>query len=174
VTEPRRLGSQELVRRDPLLTGTPDPVEESMYAVLAGFLADLVFGDPARLHPVAGFGWLAERVEGALYAPTRARGIAYTGLLVGVAAVTGEGAARLTARVLPTRRAGLGRSTGLALMIWIALGGRSLTRVAGRLADVLDAGDLAAGRATLPSLCGRDPDGLDIDGLCRAGVESVA
>ena len=38
----------------------------------------------------------------------------------------------------------------------------------------MEAGDLDGARAVLPSLCGRDPAGLDAQGLSRAAVESVA
>ncbi|HEY5195857.1 MAG TPA: CobD/CbiB family cobalamin biosynthesis protein [Solirubrobacteraceae bacterium] len=188
---------------------------EAVVGLAGGYLADLVLGDPARLHPVAGFGWLAGRAETVLYAPSRFRGAAFTGLLVGFAALAAELAARLAdhladhlaprlaprladhlaprlaarlaagvaarvanhraaTRLFRTRRAGLGRSAVLGLVTWSGLGGRSLTRVAGRLADQLDAGDLDAARATLPSLCGRDPQLLAAGELTRAGVESVA
>src|ERR1700723_554726 len=94
-------------------------------ALAGGYVADLVFGDPARLHPVAGFGWLADRVERLIYAPTRVRGALHTGLLVCTAAAAAELAARLLTRVLPGRSAGLGRPGVLALVTWGALGGRS-------------------------------------------------
>jgi len=137
-------------------------------ALASAFAADVMLGDPRRLHPVAGFGQLAARAERVAYAPSRVRGAAYAGILVGAAGLTAEAAARLAAR------AGLGRSAAFAAITWAALGGRSLTRVAGRLARELEAGELEAARATLPSLCGRDPDALDADGLARAGLESVA
>ena len=53
-------------------------------------------------------------------------------------------------------------------------GARSLTGEARRIQAALDAGDLAAARAALPSLCGRDPRGLDAKEISRAVVESVA
>jgi adenosylcobinamide-phosphate synthase len=62
----------------------------------------------------------------------------------------------------------------LALVTWASLGGRSLSRAATRLAGQLEAGDLAGARATLPWLCGRDPEALDAPGLARAALESVA
>lgn len=137
-------------------------------ALAGGYVADLLLGDPRRLHPVAGFGRLAQRAESAAYAPTRARGVAYAALLVGLAGATGELAARGAAR------AGVSRSVVLAVVTWASLGGRSLARVAGRLAEQVDAGDLDAARATLPSLCGRDPRALDAAELSRAALESVA
>ncbi len=140
----------------------------SAAALATGYAADAAFGDPRRLHPVAGFGRIALRAEAAADAPTRARGAAYAVALVGLAGAAGELAARAAAR------AGAGRSVVLAAVTWAALGGRSLTRVAARLADHVEAGDLDAARALLPWLCGRDPEALDGAGLARAAVESVA
>jgi adenosylcobinamide-phosphate synthase len=128
-------------------------------SLAAGYLADLVLGDPARWHPVAGFGRLAAALEGAVYAPTRARGAAFCAVLVGGSAALAE----LLARIV-------GRRPALALVTWVALGGRSLWRVAGKIA----AADLERSREALPSLVGRDTAGLDEAGVARAVVESVA
>lgn len=137
-------------------------------ALLAGHAADLAFGDPRRRHPVAGFGQLALGLERRLYAPSRGRGIAYTAALVGMTAAAAEVIAR-------SRLAGSWtRPLVLAASTWAALGGRSLTQTATRLADLVAQGDLPAARALLPHLCGRDPDALDADGLTRAALESVA
>jgi adenosylcobinamide-phosphate synthase len=133
-------------------------------ALAGGFAADLAFGDPARWHPVAGFGRLALRAEGAVYAPTRRRGAAFTVALVGAAGLAGEALARSV----------LGRHVALLALTWVALGGRSLGREARGVAAALERGDLAAARAALPSLAGRDPWGLDAPGIARAVVESVA
>jgi len=132
-------------------------------ALVGGYAADLLLGDPARLHPVAGFGKLAQRVERAVYAPSRVRGVAYAVGLVGMAALGGE----LLARVV-------GRGAAMLGVLWAALGGRSLVREAGRIATLRDAGNLPAARSALPALAGRDPERLDADGVCRAVVESVA
>jgi len=140
----------------------------SATSLVGGYVADIVFGDPRRLHPVAGFGALAQRAESVAYAPTRARGAAYTALLVASAALTGELAARAAAR------AGASRALVLGVVTWAALGGRSLTRAADRLAGQVQAGELDAARATLPWLCGRDASDLDAGSLLRAAVESVA
>jgi adenosylcobinamide-phosphate synthase len=137
-------------------------------ALVGGYAADVLFGDPRRWHPVAGFGTVALAVERATYKPTRLRGALYAGALVTAAAAGGEAAARTAAR------AGAGRGIALAAITWAALGGRSLTGVARRLATCVELGDLDGARATLPSLCGRDRAGLDAPQLCRAAVESVA
>jgi adenosylcobinamide-phosphate synthase len=132
-------------------------------ALAGGYAADLVFGDPRRWHPVAGFGRLALALERRAYAPTRRRGVLYAGALVAGAALAGE----LLARVA-------GRRLTLALVTWAALGGRSLAREGRALAAHVRRGDLPAARDALPALCGRDPAGLDGPQLCRAAVESVA
>jgi len=137
-------------------------------ALAGGYAADLLLGDPVRLHPVAGFGRLAHRVEHAVYAPTRCRGAAYAAGLVGLAALAGEALARTS------HCAGPGRGAALLGLTWAALGGRSLGREAGRIAAALDAGDLPGARAALPALAGREAQHLDAAGICRAVVESVA
>ena len=141
---------------------------ERAAGLLLGVAADAALGDPARYHPVAAFGRLAVRAERACYADHRLVGAAYTAALVGGAAGLGA--------VL--ERVGRGRTVaqvaGTALATWAVLGGSSLAQQGAAMARELDAGDLAAARARLPHLCGRDPDHLDAAGMARASVESVA
>jgi adenosylcobinamide-phosphate synthase len=132
-------------------------------ALTGAYVADLAFGDPARWHPVAGFGRLAARVERAVYAPSRASGTVYVLGMIALAAGTGE----LIARTL-------GRGAALLALTWAALGGRSLAHEATAIAAALDDGDLDGARAALPALAGRDAAALDSTGVCRAVVESVA
>ena len=138
-------------------------------ALLAGLGADMLLGDPRRGHPVAVFGTGAERVERATWAPSRLRGAVACGVLVGGVAVAVEGVARAA-----QARRRHGRAAVLVVTTWAALGGRSLGDVATRIAQRLQAGDLAGARAGLPALVGRDASGLDADGVARAVVESVA
>jgi adenosylcobinamide-phosphate synthase len=127
-------------------------------AILAGWLADRAFGDPARLHPVAGFGNVATALEHLVWRPRRAAGVVHTVALV------------LSVAVLARRPHAWFR----AVVVWTALGGRSLERAALALSDALRAGDVARGRALAPALVGRDPSQLDAPELSRAAVESVA
>lgn len=127
----------------------------------AGYLLDRMFGDPTRYHPVAGMGIAAGRLENVLYRDSRWAGTMFTLTCVGV--VTGAGM--------------MGRRTGVlltALITWATLGGTSLTSVGERLADSLAVDDLEGARELIPSLCGRDPNSLDADGMARAALESVA
>jgi adenosylcobinamide-phosphate synthase len=134
--------------------------------VVAGWAADLMVGDPRRGHPVALFGAVAGRVERRLWRNSRAAGVAYVGLLVGVPTA----AAYALGRLLPPR----GRTVLLAAAVWASTGGRSLGREATGIADAVERGDLADARRRLPALVGRDPAQLDGPELCRAATESVA
>lgn len=128
-----------------------------------GVLADAVLADPRRGHPVAGFGRIAGGVERAVWRDSRAIGVGYTALCLGVP---------LAAAILARRRLG---ETGLtALTTWAVLGGTSLGREADLMGRHLGAGDLPAARARLSHLCARDPAGLGEKELTRATVESVA
>jgi adenosylcobinamide-phosphate synthase len=129
-------------------------------ALVLGFAVDAVLGDPARFHPVAGFGRAAATLERLWWRPHRTRGAVHVALLVGAAA----GIGRLVERNLALR----------AFSVWVVLGGRSLGREALLLADALERGAVDEARRRAPALVGRDPSGLGIDELSRAAIESVA
>src|SRR5215218_7000863 len=133
-----------------------------------GAVADGLLGDPRRRHPVAGFGSLALGLERRLWRDARASGVAHVALLVGGATALGAAVGR------GTRRSAVARTAVTAAATWTVLGGTSLGRAAGTMHRHLADGDLAAARAALPALAGRDPSGLDGAELARATVESVA
>lgn len=137
--------------------------------VLAGYLADVVVGDPTRGHPVAGFGAVAAAAERAAYRDSRLAGAVHTGLLVGAVSVLGAAVQRGAAR--RDRRCAAATT---AAATWVALGGSSLARTGVTMAQLLASDDLGAARRLLPALCGRDPAALDAAGLTRAALESVA
>ena len=126
-------------------------------ATAAGLVLDRLTGEPpADVHPVAGFGRAMERVEQALWADRRLNGAVYalSGAVMGAAAGSAAG------------------STAVAT--WAVAAGRELRRMASRIGELAAAGDLAAARAALPSLVGRDPSELDSSGIAAAVIESVA
>jgi adenosylcobinamide-phosphate synthase len=134
----------------------------------AGAALDALLADPRRGHPVAAFGRAAAAIETRVYAGTKVRGALYTAAcLLAVAAPAG------LAHHLLRRRPAV-RLAVTAAASWSVLGAASLATEAERLARALESGDMAAARARLPNLCGRDPAGLDPAGLARAAVESVA
>ena len=174
-----------------------------MIALVGGYAADALFGDPRRWHPVAGFGNVALAVERATYKPTRLRGTLHAAGLVLAAAAAGELLARVAGRA--TRAAGEPRAmaggspargsrarwpAAAAALCARAAAARAAAwrsprspgpRSAGARSPARRCGSPAAssattsrGRGLRPSLCGRDPAGLDAPQLCRAAVESVA
>ena len=136
--------------------------------LLLGVAVDGALGDPRRGHPVAGFGRVAERVERVLYRDDKLAGVVHAVVLNGGVVALG----------VLVERAGRGRpvvqAATTAAATWLALGGRSLAVQGAAIGRELDAGELDAARERLPSLCGRDPRKLDVQGLSRAAVESVA
>jgi adenosylcobinamide-phosphate synthase len=136
--------------------------------LIGGAIADAMAGDPARGHPVALFGQLMMAVEQRVYADRASRGIAYAAAGV----LLGAGPLLLGARF--TRASPVGRAAVTAATTWAVIASRSLGAAARQIGAALEAGDLSQARATLPSLCGRDPQHLDGPGITRAVVESVA
>jgi adenosylcobinamide-phosphate synthase len=92
--------------------------------VMGGYLADLVFGDPRRGHPVAGFGAVAAALERLTYRDTRTAGAVHTSLLIGVVSVFSAALQSAAGRRGPAWSA-----AGTAAATWTALGGTSLLRI---------------------------------------------
>jgi adenosylcobinamide-phosphate synthase len=153
--------------------------------ILLGTAIDAVLGDPARGHPVALFGRTATRAEERLWADSRPRGALFVLLTVGPVLTAGAGLQRWPhwyrsprrddgAAAVPVAVTTAVTVAATAAVTWTVLGGTSLCAEAGAIGRLLEAGDLTAARSRLPALCGRDPDGLDAEGIARAVVESVA
>jgi adenosylcobinamide-phosphate synthase len=146
------------------------PLPTLAAAALAGALLDRAFGEPARLHPLVGFGRLAAAAERVLRrgAPghafgNRLRGLAAWALIV-LPCVALAWAACSTSpfgAVLD------------ALLLWFALGGRALGEHAQAVAAPLAAGDLDAARERVGWLVSRETVELDGEGVAKAAVESV-
>lgn len=136
--------------------------------LVAGVVADRVLGDPARFHPVAGFGQLAGAVESRTYAPSRWRGITHVAALVGATVVTGTLIDRAT------RRHRVLHTVVTAAATWAVIGGTSLEREALTVWRLLEDDRLLESRQRLTHLVGRDTTSLDETEVVRAVVESVA
>ena len=148
------------------------PLRRSRWPLAAGLAAgvvlDALLGDPRRGHPVAAFGRAAAALEARDYADSRRRGAAHTAACVLAVAVPAAVLHR-RARAWP-----LAETAAVASAVWAVIGARSLHHEAERSVVPLASHDLRAARAILPSLCGRDPSGLDTKEITRAVIESVA
>jgi adenosylcobinamide-phosphate synthase len=140
----------------------------SAMGLAVGYLADRVFGDPRRGHPVAGFGAAASWLEHRCYADRQGAGVAYAGVLVGAAIGLGVALERqVSHRALATVMT-------TAAATWAVLGGRSLSQEAATVARQLADGKLIAARGQVRHLVGRDTAELLPAEVARATVESVA
>ena len=162
-----------------VLKGTPSPGRAGRASVAAmlssravgialGVVADRVFGDPTKHHPVAWFGTWATRVERHTYSDDTLAGARHVAATVAPVAVAAIAVERLT------RKHPVAHTLATALTTWAVVGARSLAREGELMADKLDSGDLDGARERLGNLCGRDPAGLDEPELARAAVESMA
>ena len=126
---------------------------------------DRVFGEPARAHPLIGFGRLAGGLERALNRP--AAGAPTRHLLGAGAALTLVAVPALALAALP------GHPLLDAVVLYLTLGWRSLGEHADAVAAPLAAGDLPAARSAVARMVSRDCEALDETGIAAAAVESV-
>jgi adenosylcobinamide-phosphate synthase len=136
--------------------------------LVLGFAADAVFADPARRHPVAGFGQVAGALERRLWRDDRRAGATFTALAVGGPLLLG----------VAVERAGRGRPlirlVTTAAATWVVLGASSLINEGAKMARLLTTDDIAGARGRLGHLCARDASALASAQLARATVESLA
>lgn len=130
----------------------------------AGLLADRVLGEPpAAIHPVAWFGRTVGWLERRCWRDRYDTGLAFAAVGVGAATAVGCGLRR-----------SIGAGPATALAATLALAGRMLDDEALAVARLLEVGDIGGARERVRSLVGRDTAELDMAGIARAVVESVA
>lgn len=134
-------------------------------AMLLALGLDTMFGEPRRFHPLVGFGTLASAIERRLYADGR---------LAGVAAWS-------AAVVVPVAFLGWLRVASPAplafaidvLVLYFALGRRSLGEHARPVARALEQGDIEVARTAVGRMVSRDTAALDATRVAAAATESV-
>lgn len=140
----------------------------SATAAIAGVLLDRALGEPRRWHPLVGFGNAVNAVERLLRrgvpggaVENRLRGLAAWALLV----------------LPPVLFAHwLGQALGAvadALLLYLAIGARSLEEHAQAVAKPLLTGDLEEAQRRVGWMVSRDTSVLDEEGVSKAAVESV-
>lgn len=126
-------------------------------------LLDHLLGEPQRWHPLAGFGWLARRVEQMFYGASYWRGVAAVCVLL----------LPLTALAAWLQSLAMIGTLCSLLLLYFAIAPRSLREHAGRVAAAVLAHDLPAARVAVSMLVSRDTTKLNEEGVVRATVESV-
>ncbi len=137
-------------------------------AALSGVLMDRLLGEPRRFHPLIGFGFWAEAIERGLHHPalTHTLALRLAGLLAWMLAL-------LPWLVLALwLRAQLGLVVDV-LLLYFALGAKSLAEHAEAVAIPLADGRLEEARERVGLMVSRDTQALDARGVACAGVESV-
>ncbi len=138
-------------------------------AVLAvlGVIVDRLFGEPRTRHPLICFGQIATQLEARLNAGHRARP---AGIFAWLAAVVPPVAiAWALVSVLPFSYACLVH----VLLLWFALGAKSLRQHIAPIARALSFGDLDDVRALTSRIVSRDTSNADENALSRAAIESA-
>jgi adenosylcobinamide-phosphate synthase len=145
---------------------------------LAGVLLDHWLGEPRRAHPLVGFGravqWLEHRLNRDREASAQRRDrtvvVRVAGLLAWLAAVGLPVALSvLIVAVLPWPLNWLLH----VVLLWFALGARSLADHIAPIAQALGAGDLERARTLTARIVTRDTTQADETALARAAIEST-
>lgn len=140
------------------------PFRATAWQLLAGFLLDLLLGDPRWLpHPVAGFGSVAQRLERLFYRPRKLAGA----MFCAAAVVFAAGVAGASVFWLPQPWVNI-------YWVFSLLALRGLDRESFGVLQALEAEGLEAARTALARIVGRDTAELDETGVLRGALETVA
>ncbi|HPP46801.1 MAG TPA: adenosylcobinamide-phosphate synthase CbiB [Accumulibacter sp.] len=137
---------------------------ESLYlpaCALAGVLLDQALGEARRWHPLVGFGRIAQALEQLFNRRQVADGL-WAWMLAVLPAVALAAGVRLYFPLLTD-----------IVLLYFALGARSLRSHAEAIVQPLLAADLPEARRRVGYIVSRQTDRLDATGVARAGVESV-
>ena len=133
------------------------------FSMAVALLLDALLGEPRRFHPLVGFGRLTLWIEELLYADSRRRGALAVALLLIPATLLA-----LFVVKIPL----LGSVLGI-LLLYFALGLKSLQQHARDVARAMTTGSLADARERVGRIVSRDTSTLDETQVARATVESV-
>jgi adenosylcobinamide-phosphate synthase len=138
----------------------------ALLAVL-GVIVDRLLGEPRARHPLVGFGKLATKLEARMNTGHRARP---AGILAWLLAVMPPVlAAWILVSVLPFSYACIVH----VVLLWFALGAKSLRDHIAPIARALSFGNLDDARTLTSRIVSRDTSKADANALSRAAVESA-
>ncbi len=169
---PRRTHDRELrALLLPLQSRRRDGAAASMstaLAMLAGLGLDAALGEPRRAHPLVAFGRFAGAIERRMHRDRRSAGVlAWCVAVVPVVAIVAVASQLLSAW------SAWASSAFAALLLYLAVGQRSLGEHARAVESALRAGDLDAARAAVGRMVSRDTGALDATQVAAAATESV-
>ena len=159
---------------------------QALFLLPAALILDLLFSEPpARVHPVCGMGYLASRAEpffrrllSCPFPPDTEGGSplreGLAGLLAGLAVILPPAVIAWSLTALAGYSGTAGGFAMAAVSVWLCLAPVSLARHALRVRDAAEAGKTGEARKAVSMIVGRDTSLLDMHGVCRACVESVA
>ena len=137
-------------------------------AMLVAVLLDLALGEPRRMHPLVLFGRLATFNENALYGDGRIKGVAAWCVSVWPPVLLTWLIAHFLTKYSPWAGSIFG-----ALLLYLAIGYRSLAEHARPVARALLDHDLPAARRAVSRIVSRDTEALDETRVAAAATESV-
>lgn len=149
----------------------------SLYALLTGFVLDLLFGDPEWLpHPVVGMGKTISFLEKKLRAhlPATPRGERMGGIVLAVVLPVLSFALPALVLIACQAVSPILRYAVESLMCYQILAARCLANESLRVYRCVAQGDLPAARAAVSRIVGRDTEKLSLEGVTKAAVETVA
>lgn len=149
----------------------------SLFALLAGFVIDLIVGDPHSIpHPVIGIGKLIsgfEKVLRRLFSKTERGEKAAGGVLWMLVVVISTAVPALLLWLCHWISPWL-RLAVESIMCWQILATKSLKDESMKVYDALQTGDMEKSRYAVSMIVGRDTARLDDKAVARAAVETVA
>lgn len=147
-----------------------------MLSIYAAFLIDLIIGDPASLpHPVRLIGFYISSFEKQARKlikselGTKAAGILLLITAVGFAYLLTWYVLKLAGRINPYLYNGVN-----ILLMYTCIAARCLSDEGSRVYQAIKEGDLEKSRKLLSMIVGRDTDNLEVAGITRGVVETVA
>ncbi|GAB3378646.1 adenosylcobinamide-phosphate synthase CbiB [Lysobacter fragariae] len=138
------------------------------WVMVFAVLLDAVLGEPRRAHPLVAFGRWVRVVERLLHADRRSAGV----LAWALAVLPLVALAWLVSSMAAATSWWLAMAVD-AIVLYFAIGLRSLGEHALPVADALERGELASARSAVGRMVSRDVDALDPAQVSAAATESV-
>ena len=146
-------------------------------SVVMGFILDCIFGDPDfKLHPIRLRGNLisvSERILRRLFPKNKAGELAGGFMLFMIVSVITTGIVYVFLKFVY----GINIYAGLiceSILCWLFLAARSLKTESMKVYYEAEKGDLISARKAVSMIVGRDTERLDMQGVIKAAVETVA